>query len=275
MFTNMALAQNTILWSIQYPDSDVTSHILGTYHQMGNSFVDDKPLIQELVGTSDIVVFECIEDRQEKIIDVMLSRTDDFSYQELLYKDDVEFLENYTKDWSVPLSKQKPGEFIFKFLQEIGKKYCGTIEASDTSDHMDNYILSMAGNHNVPVYGLESVADQMRVINATEQGELTWDQAKERIHWHIENLKNQHYDCRLARQYMKMKLDYQFKTKCVEDDVMLTKRNETWMPQIRLLLEEHHSVFIVVGLSHLFYDCGIISQLRKEGFIVKEVNLKG
>ena len=42
---NMVNSQNTILWSISKPDSNKTSYLFGTFHQMGNSFVDNKPKI--------------------------------------------------------------------------------------------------------------------------------------------------------------------------------------------------------------------------------------
>ena len=282
LLTNLATAQNTILWSVKKPNSENTSYVFGTFHQMGNSFIDEKPLIKELISKSDLVIFESIENKKEKIIDVMLRRADDYSYRELLYKEDVDFLENYTKEWSVPLSKQKPREFIVKFLQEIVKKYCGKIKISDTFDHMDSYLQSYAEKQNLRIYGLETYTDQKNAIsadqenatNTTNKDELTWDKAKDIIHKHIQNEKNQNIDCKLAKDYMKMKLDYQFKVKCAENGAMLTKRNEKWMPQIIKSIEENNSVFIAVGLYHLYEDCGIISQLRKNGYEVKPIKLK-
>lgn len=91
LVTNFAIAQNTILWSVTKPNSDKTSYILGTYHQMGNSFVDEKPMIKELLAKSDLVIFESVENIQENIVDVLMNRTDDFSYKEILQKDDVDF----------------------------------------------------------------------------------------------------------------------------------------------------------------------------------------
>ena len=66
--TTITCAQNTILWSVHKPGSSKTSYVLGTLHQMGNSFVDDKPLIKELLFKSDLAVFESIEDKVDKII---------------------------------------------------------------------------------------------------------------------------------------------------------------------------------------------------------------
>lgn len=91
LFTNFAIAQNTILWSIKKPNSDKTSYILGTFHQMGNSFVDGKPLIKEVLSKSELVIFESVEDKNESVVNVMLNRADDFSYRELLYKPEFDY----------------------------------------------------------------------------------------------------------------------------------------------------------------------------------------
>ncbi len=55
--TNFVIAQNTILWSVKQRNSDKVSYILATFHQMGNSFIDEKPLIKELMSNSKLVFF--------------------------------------------------------------------------------------------------------------------------------------------------------------------------------------------------------------------------
>lgn len=55
--TNFVIAQNTILWSVKQRNSDKVSYILATFHQMGNSFIDEKPLIKELMSNSKLVIF--------------------------------------------------------------------------------------------------------------------------------------------------------------------------------------------------------------------------
>lgn len=281
LLANFTFAQNTILWSVKKTDSDKISYILGTFHQMGNSFIDEKPLIKELLSKSDLVIFESVEDVKENVIDVMLSRTEDFSYIELLYKEDVDFLENYAKDWKIPLSKQTPAELIVKLQQEILKEKCGTIKSTDTLEHMDNYLRSLAEKQNIQIAGLESYADQLKAINTSTSNkeELTWNKAKDIIHQYIldaktKDKKRQKQICSLASDYMKMKLDYQFKAKCVDNDETFTKRNEKWIPQIKKSIEENNKVFIAVGLYHLYAECGVISQLRKDGYEVEPVKLK-
>ena len=248
---------------------------------MGNSFVDGKPLIKEVLSKSELVIFESVEDKNESVVNVMLNRADDFSYRELLYKEDVAFLDDYTKDWKVPLSKQKPGELIIKLQQEIIKEKCETVKSTDTSDHMDDYLQELAEKQNISISGLETYDDQMKVIstNPADKEEFTWENSKNIIHQFIldaktKDKKRQKQICDLATNYMKMKLDYQLNAKCAENDEMLSKRNERWMPKIKQSIEENNSIFIAVGLYHLYGECGVISQLIKDGYEVKPVKLK-
>lgn len=276
-FTTVLFAQNTILWSVQKPGSEKTSYLLGSFHQMGNSFVDEKPLIKELLLKSDLAIFESIEDKYEKIISIMLERTEDFSYREILNKEDVDFLDQYTTDWKVPISKQKPMELLVKLQQEYVKMSCGTVKPGDTTTHMDDYLLSVAQKNGVQIQGLESFADQFGAINSINGDDFTWEKAKDAIHQWVVNFQdntNQKKICALAQSYMKMKLDYQFKAKCAENDEVLLKRNEKWMPLIKEWIQQNNSVMITVGLYHLYGECGIISQLRKDGYIVNPVKLK-
>ncbi|MNE47035.1 TraB family protein [compost metagenome] len=244
---------------------------------MGNSFVDEKPLIKELLLKSDLAIFESVEDKYEKIISVMLKRTDDFSYRESLNKQDVGFLEKYTADWKVPISKQKPAELLVKLQQEYVKMSCGTVKSTDTTAHMDDYLLSLAQKNGIQVQGLESFADQFEAISSINGEDFSWDKAKDIIHEWVINFqddKNRKKICALAESYIKMRLDYQFNTRCAENDEVLLKRNEKWMPLIIESIQQNNSVIVIVGLYHLYGECGIISQLRKEGYIVNPVKLK-
>ncbi|WP_197022185.1 TraB/GumN family protein [Sediminibacter sp. Hel_I_10] len=276
LITNLIGAQNTILWSINKSDSEKTSYILGTFHQMGNSFIDDRPEIKRLLNKSDIVIFESIEDRYENITKVMLNRTDDFSYREYLNKDDVDFLEEYTANWEVPISKHKPAELLVRLEQEYSKKNCGTINSNDTSEHMDEYLQSMVNQDKSKILGLESRSDQFNAINIVNNEEMTWEKAKNafsNLESKFQKNKFKKRVCAMAKNYMKMKLDYQFEVKCAENDGILSNRNEKWMPIIENAIKNYNSAFIAVGLLHLQGQCGIIEQLRKNGYEVNPVKL--
>lgn len=267
-------AQKTVLWRIKKIDSEKVSYMMGTLHQMGNWFIDEKPIIKELILKSDLVIFESVEDRKEKIVQVMNSRKEDFSYRNFIEKTDLAFLEEYTKDWVVPVSKQKPAELLTKLQQLYVKENCGSIRTTDTSDHMDDYLQQMAVNNNLKIEGLETYADQFDAINNIKEDAFTWDKATEAIHFWVSSLKNKNGNnkiCTSVKEYMKLKFDYQLDIKCGNTTVV--DRNQKWVPKIMEKMD-NNNVFLAVGMFHLFGECGLIRQLRNQGYEVEPVPMK-
>jgi uncharacterized protein YbaP (TraB family) len=144
---------------------------------------------------------------------------------------------------------------------------------------MDDYLQELAEKQNIKISGLESYSDQMNAINKSNKEEFTWNKAKDIVHLYIIDYKTKDKKrkkdiCALSTNYMKMKLDYQLNIKCAENDEIFSKRNEAWMTQIKKSVEENNSVFIIVGLFHLYGECGIISKLKQDGYEVNPIKLK-
>jgi uncharacterized protein YbaP (TraB family) len=106
-------AQNTILWSVQDATSQKKSFLLGTFHQIGNSFIDSIPQIKELLLKSDIAIFESI-DNSKKLIATLNNRPEDNSFKQYLDNTDIDFLSEISKNWEVPLNKLTPVELLIK-----------------------------------------------------------------------------------------------------------------------------------------------------------------
>ncbi len=267
-------AQETILWKIEKPGAQNVSYLLGTLHQVGNSFVDERPMIKELLVHSNIAIFESVENKKTMIIDVVNSRPDNFSYREQLDKKDVQFLETISTNWTAPISKTFPAELALKLEQLYVLEVCETTKSSDTVKHLDDYLLTLAEKASIKTKGLETYADQFKAINSMQV--YDWKAFKEGIGSRIKNLqkkKNKNQLCRAANTYMTdMNFDYQFDIKCAENSAILNDRNKKWIPQIDQILQNNNA-FIAVGLMHLFGDCGIISKLRKLGYKVTPVPL--
>ncbi|WP_333887598.1 TraB/GumN family protein [Sphingobacterium siyangense] len=260
-------SQKTILWKVEKEGSNRVSYLLGTMHQVGNSFVDQRPQIKQLILHSDLAVFESVEDKKKTIIDVMNRRPNDLSYRDNLEKRDIQFLETISADWTVPLSKLSPAELAVKLEQLYVLDVCETAKSTDTWQHLDDYLLSLAKTGGIKIEGLETNSDQFSAINS--QDNFTWKNAKEVVTARIENLrkkKNKNQICRISSTYLgDMNFDYQFDVKCAENDAMLINRNKEWLPKINEAMQNANA-FIAVGLMHLFGDCGIISELRKLGY---------
>ena len=265
-------AQKTILWKVEKEGTGKVSYLLGTMHQVGNSFIDERPKIKELLLRSKVAVFESVEDKKATIIDVMNQRSDDFSYRNNLDKKDVQFLESVSSDWTVPVSKLSPAELAVKLEQLYVLDACETAKPTDTWKHLDDYLLSLAKNGGIKTEGLETNSDQFNAINS--QRDFNWQNAKEGVTARIKNLrekKNKNQLCRISKTYLgDMNFDYQFGVQCAGNDTMVINRNKTWLPKISAILDNDNA-FIAVGLMHLFGDCGLISELRKKGYTVTPV----
>jgi uncharacterized protein YbaP (TraB family) len=269
------IAQKTNLWKITNPKSQKVSYLFGTFHQMGNSYIDGKPFIKDALLKSDLAIFESVEDKKEKIQNVMNSRKEDFSYRDSLDKGDVAFLDNYSMGWAAPISKQKPAELLVKLQQTFVEQNCGTVKPSDTWKHMDDYLQSIAKSNNVKLQGLEVYSDQFDAINK-RSNPLGWGQAKNAINFWVTSLKdkkNINKICGSAKEYLKLDFDYQFKVKCAENDEMVIMRDQKWVPEIIKNISDKNC-FIAVGLLHLYGECGLIVQLRNQGYEVTPVEQK-
>jgi len=55
--------------------------------------------------------------------------------------------------------------------------------------------------------------------------------------------------------------------------VLLTDRNNRWMPKIENMFSDHDSEFILVGVAHLIGEDGLVEKLRQKGYDVQKLVL--
>ncbi|HZJ36920.1 MAG TPA: TraB/GumN family protein [Gillisia sp.] len=79
-------------------------------------------------------------------------------------------------------------------------------------------------------------------------------------------------DCSFTKKYREFDLDYEFSESCPED-ILVKKRNEDWMNIIPEYLKTTNC-FIAVGYQHLKNKCGLLEQLKKNGFILEPIEIK-
>lgn len=265
------MGQNTILWKVEHPETTTQSYLLGTFHQMGNSFVDSIPKIKELLYASDIAFFESV-DAIDSLRATLNRREDKFEYREELRKSDVAFLENLSESWAVPISKLTPIELNIKLNQEYTLNTCGTARPTDEWNNFDKYLIHLAKENDVPVSGLETDSLQTEDINEMAEG-YDWEKARGNIKKMVRNIKKSKTNtpmCKHAQRYMNFEFNYQFEEKCGNTNII--KRNNEWMPTILEHLEKEN-VFVASGLLHLYGECGLIEQLRENGYVVEPVDI--
>lgn len=267
---NFALAQNTILWTIKKDGNPHTSYLLGTYHQMGNSYVDSLTAVTRALKSSDIAIFENT-DIGDGLAKYLNSRKEDFTYKEKLDKKHLAYLGDISEKWKVPVSKLSPSELLLKIQQTYLETQCGTVKITDSVKTFDNYLIKMAKLNSVELLGLESNDLMTSYIN--QQDRTEWKDIKKEIYLWLDNIKmsrDTHIHCGMAEVYKKQKLDYHLDTECAES-LMISSRSAIWLPIIEKNIIEKNS-FIAVGYAHLTGKCGLISKLRTAGYKVEPVH---
>jgi uncharacterized protein YbaP (TraB family) len=53
---------------------------------------------------------------------------------------------------------------------------------------------------------------------------------------------------------------------------LVIERNERWLPQLQELLRGNENAMVLVGALHLVGQGGLLEQLRKQGYSVKQLN---
>lgn len=265
--------QGTILWRVTDSLNNKTSYLFGTYHQIGNHFIDSLPIIKQKLLKSNLAIFENIEQGNK---DFIFNRPDN-SIHEQLGKKYLKKLQSFSADWKYPINKLTPLELSIKLQQEFDKYQCGLVVSSDKHAHMDNYLQFVAKSNQIPLFGFENDSIQAALISQSCE-DCTWEKLRKRIYYWIDaNLGSndaKRERCEFADKYRKFEIDYNLEKKCPEStSVILIQRNEHWLKELPALLS-NNNCFVAVGLAHLYYDCGLIAELRKRGFKIEEVKMK-
>jgi len=102
-----------------------------------------------------------------------------------------------------------------------------------------------------------------------------WKDERKRISYLLDQFNRDDFnknECNRAIKYRNYDLDYKLNQEC-KTDVLLKERNGNWMNILPQLLKENNC-FIAVGLNHLYNKCGLLVQLKEQGFLIEPIELK-
>ena len=146
---------------------------------------------------------------------------------------------------------------------------------------MDEYVQYLGNQNHKKAYYFETDSFQLEKITAMTKM-YDWKFFKRKIPALLKKYRSKNIDenlCQLANQYTSFNLDYKFSTnrstnqkRVSGNSESVKKRNDDWMKQLPSLLETNNC-FIAVGLGHLYFDFGLLEQLKKLGYIVEEVKM--
>ncbi len=279
-FLFCSFAQNSILWKVSNSKSSYVSYILGTYHLAGNSFIDSFPVIKEKLKFSNLVITETKLDR-EKSREYYNVRPSSNMLSTVLKQEDIDYLKDIFKNGKIDIEKFTPGEILVRLQAFYPRFKCSAIKNNDTLV-IDQYIQYLADKNQKKSYFLETDSFGLEKITELTKG-IDWNTFKNYIPVILNKYRSENIDesqCVFADEYTSFDLDYKFESSCGSnekglpgDDELTKARNLDWMKQLPPLLE-NNNCFIAVGLYHLYYECGILAQLKKAGYEVEKVEMK-
>lgn len=265
-----ASVEHTLLFRVTAPGSDHVSYLFGTHHAFGKSFFDSLAHASAALDASEVVLTETGYESGQASHHIINSRTTTTSWPKFLSKNDLTYLRALFSDNSMDFEKILPAELFAALYRHYTITACGTRSSNDPNLSMDEYIAFEAEKAGKTVVGLETIDEQLAIISKDVEG-MPARVHKRRLSRLVELIRseNQAADCSDATRYRTMAFDYQLAAPC-QNALVLTDRNARWLQTIVASLQSGNC-FVAVGLSHLRFECGLLSLLRKEGFVVTPV----
>ena len=262
---------NTILFRVTSPNNNHVSYLFGTHHAFGKSFFDTLPNANIALASCEILIKENLNIPGEMAEDIINSRKEETNWNKYFSKSDRSFIEELFAKSPTDYHKMTPAE-MYSFLNRYFKQQvCLNKSPDDMSLSLDDYIGTRAEEQGKELFGLETTAEQIELINADIAG-MPARTHKKRLANIIAKIRiRDQNSCDETNWYMQMEIDYQLNAPC-GNALVLTDRNNKWMKTIADLLSANNC-FIAVGLSHLMFECGLIRQLEHLGYTIEPVEL--
>ena len=263
---------NTVFFKVTNPNNEHVSYLFGTHHAFGKDFFDSLTKVKQALASCDIVIKENLTIPGETAEDIINRRTTITKWKKYLSREELSFVKDLFAKSPTDYNKMTPTEMYVFLNRYFKQQICLSKSDDDRSFSLDDYIATIAEEQNIELYGLESTEEQISLINKDVEG-MPSKKHKRRLSNFIQRITTvKKNDCEETSWYTRMSIDYQLKVPC-NNALVLTARNEKWMTQLIVLIEERDS-FVAVGLSHLMYQCGLINQLTKLGYSVTPINIK-
>ncbi|MCI0752119.1 MAG: TraB/GumN family protein [Flammeovirgaceae bacterium] len=267
--------ENSLFWEVSGKDLQQPTYLFGTFHLLGNSFVDSLGNVSNKFRSSKIMVSEMLIDSGMMMKVMAASQLKGTTLDKLLTAEDYQHTALWLKELSGydlkmfntmnPITVQV---FIMTMLQQ--QKY-----PIPNQQPMDLYFQQTARKAGKKIVGLESIDVQINALygqfTPQRQAELLTEfvKNKDKAVQEMEAM-NVHY-----RKANWPKLEEMMTTqgyKESETKIFLDDRNLNWVDQLPAIMKEGPA-FVAVGALHLTGETGLVNQLRKLGYKVMPIPL--
>ncbi len=262
--------EKTLLWQITGPGIKSPSYLYGTIHlmcpqdiivstELRAKFYSTKQLFLELDMDDSSVMAKTMEQMNMK---------NDTTLKQLLPAAEYDSVATAFKQIT-----NMPLEMMQSMKPELLESVIyPSLLGCDGAEAWEQKFLKMAKANNMEIKGLEQVEDQLKIFD-----EIPYTlQAKEFAETilNIDSVKKSFID--MLNIYKQKDLEALNKMSDDDDEfagytnLLLTNRNEKWIPEI-IAQAKLKPTFFAVGAAHLGNDVGVINLLRKQGYTVTPV----
>lgn len=261
---------NTLLWEISGKGLKNSSYIYGTFHLMCPEDLVVAPELEKRFNTTRQLYLELDMDDPSLVQQLMVNTTmkGDTTLSDLLPKAEYDTLgARFQKYTGIPLALLNNLKPFFS----LSAAFPSLLDCKAT-EGWEKKFMEMAKSNNEEVKGLETVKDQLDVVDSIPYSVqakmlsstlLNIDSTKKSLQQLIKVYKEKNID--KIQELTKEDKDFgQY------DAMMIDKRNAKWVP---VIIEQATAMptFFAVGAGHLGGEKGIIQLLQNKGYTVKPV----
>lgn len=266
-----AQSQNSLLYEVTGKGLKSPSYIYGTIHIICEEDFFVSPSTEKALAQAKKLFLEIdLSDADLAMkMQMALVHPEFKNIKDFINEEEKEALEAYFKKklgaGLDQLGIMKP--FALSSMLTMGLLQC------EGNKSYEEYFMTLAQEKKIPIAGLESLEDQIKIFDAIPYEE----QVRDLVKMVIEPSEGEKEFEEMMRYYKAQDAQALYSEVIMKNDqfanhkeVLLDNRNKNWIP-VMLESMKKHSTFVAVGAGHLAGEQGVLELLRKAGYQVKPV----
>ncbi len=265
---------NTLLWEISGNGLAKPSYLFGTFHLLCKDDINISNACKQAVANSHEVYLELDMDDPSTLMQgmMLMNMKNGKKLKDLYSPEAYKRVIQYFKDsLNTPIGMfQSMKPFFLMALLYPKMMPCDEVSGIETA------IMDIAKEQDKEIKGLETMAMQASVFDS-----IPYEKQAEELLQSIDSMdKARHYFAVMNKAYKNQHIeeierlmnDTEYGMQ-ENQDVLLDKRNLNWVGQLKTIMKAK-PVFVAVGAGHLIGEKGLISLLRKEGYMIRPLENK-
>ncbi len=266
-------AQKALLWEVKAPGSEKVSHLFGTYHLVGATYLDKHTEVKKSFEEARTVVVETVIDSSRLMSFVMASMMQESlkklvdSAEYHLLKQELEPLLGFDL---AQMDNFKPVMLAATYSLALAQKNTPE-DFSFSGDPIDQYFAAEGKKRGKEIVTLEDMLEQADLLFNTE---TVQEQAEDLVQMVVQKEEATAASRALIKAYkekdlQKMEaLGQEWAQEYGGMEALLDERNKKWIPRLKEVFEKGDA-FAAVGALHLTGKNSLLKLLREAGYTVR------